>query len=94
MNQLRTMKFNILLMVALILSPLVRAQKPDNPYVTNGNEESVDNWPERVYNLTVDYGMVNVTGKEAKAMTINGGIPGPNLEFNEGEFAIINYIRS
>ncbi|WP_421804975.1 multicopper oxidase domain-containing protein [Flagellimonas sp.] len=23
-------------------------------------------------------------------MTINGGIPGPNLEFNEGEFAIIN----
>ena len=77
-----------------MLSPFVRAQKPDNPYVANSSEENVDNWPERVYNLTVDYGMENVTGKEAMAITINGGIPGPNLEFNEGEFAIINYLRS
>ena len=58
--------------------------------VSNKSEENVDNWPEHVYNLTIDYEMVNFTGKEVKAMTINGGIPGPNLEFTEGEFAIIN----
>jgi len=58
--------------------------------VANKTEENVDNWPERVYNLTIDYEMVNFTGKDVQAMTINGGIPGPNLEFNEGEFAIIN----
>jgi len=56
----------------------------------NKSEENIDNWPERVYNLTIDYETVNYTGKEVKAMTINGGIPGPNLEFTEGEFAIIN----
>ena len=58
--------------------------------VANKSEENVDNWPERVYDLTIDYETVNFTGKEVLAMTINGGIPGPNLEFNEGEFAIIN----
>jgi len=56
----------------------------------NKSEENVDNWPERVYDLTIDYKTVNFTGKDIKAMTVNGGIPGPNLEFNEGEFAIIN----
>ena len=54
---------------------------------TNPN---VDNWPERVYDLTIDYETVNYTGKDVKAMTFNGSIPGPTLEFNEGEFAIIN----
>jgi FtsP/CotA-like multicopper oxidase with cupredoxin domain len=29
-------------------------------------------------------------GVTAKAMTINGSIPGPVLEFNEGDLAIIN----
>ena len=59
-------------------------------FAANKSEENVDNWPERVYDLTIDYETVNFTGKEVLAMTINGGIPGPNLEFNEGEFAIIN----
>lgn len=58
--------------------------------VSNKSEENIDNWPERVYDLTIEYKTVNFTGKNVKAMTINGGIPGPNLEFNEGEFAIIN----
>lgn len=58
--------------------------------IANKSEENVDNWPERVYDLTIDYETVNFTGKDVVAMTINGGIPGPNLEFNEGEFAIIN----
>ena len=56
----------------------------------NTYEENKDNWPEHVYDLTIDYETVNFTGKDVKAMTINGGIPGPNLEFEEGEFAIIN----
>ncbi|BAO56093.1 multicopper oxidase domain-containing protein [Nonlabens marinus] len=59
-------------------------------FAANKSEENIDNWPERVYDLTIDYETVNFTGKDVKAMTINGGIPGPNLEFNEGEFAIIN----
>ncbi len=57
---------------------------------SNRYEENKDNWPERVYDLTIAYETVNFTGKDVQAMTINGGIPGPNLEFNEGEFAIIN----
>nr|WP_236613406.1 multicopper oxidase domain-containing protein [Nonlabens dokdonensis] len=68
----------------------MQAQKPDNPFVANKSEENVDNWPERVYDLTIDYETVNYTGKDVKAMTFNGSIPGPTLEFNEGEFAIIN----
>lgn len=56
----------------------------------NKSEENVDNWPVHEYDLTIDYETVNFTGKDVKAMTINGGIPGPNLEFEEGEFAIIN----
>lgn len=59
-------------------------------YVSNSSEENLDNWPERQYNLTIEENLVNFTGKEVHAMTINGGIPGPNLEFTEGEFAIIN----
>lgn len=58
--------------------------------VANEIEENVDNWPERVYDLTIDYETLNYTGEDVRAMTINGGIPGPNLEFTEGEFAIIN----
>src|SRR5699024_2278602 len=56
----------------------------------NGSEENVDNWPVHEYNLTIDYETVNFTGKDVKAMTVNGGIPGSNLVFTEGEFAVIN----
>ena len=34
--------------------------------------------------------MVNKAGMEVMGMTINGSIPGPTLEFTEGEYAIIN----
>jgi hypothetical protein len=37
--------------------------------------------------------MVNKAGKEVKGMTINGSIPGPSLEFKEGEYAII-YVKN
>ncbi|GEQ85458.1 hypothetical protein ULMS_09660 [Patiriisocius marinistellae] len=79
------MKMRLLLVLMICTSFGASAQ-----LVANKAEENVDNWPERVYDLTIDYEMVNFTGKDIQAMTINGGIPGPNLEFNEGEFAIIN----
>lgn len=78
------MKIKILLALLMLSSIMAQAQ------TSNRYEENKDNWPERVYNLTIAYETVNFTGKDVQAMTINGGIPGPNLEFNEGEFAIIN----
>lgn len=80
----------LLIFFLILFGFAMQAQKPDNPFVANKSEENVDNWPERVYDLTIDYETVNYTGKDVKAMTFNGSIPGPTLEFNEGEFAIIN----
>jgi len=79
------MKYKITLLLTMLITFGAKAQ-----LVANETEENVDNWPERIYDLTIDYKTVNFTGKDVQAMTINGGIPGPNLEFNEGEFAIIN----
>lgn len=69
---------------SIIFALQVKAQ------TANGSEENINNWPVHEYNLTIDYETVNVTGRKVKAMTINGGIPGPNLVFTEGEFAVIN----
>lgn len=41
------------------------------------------------YDLTIARQTVNITGKERPAMTINGGIPGPVLEFTEGDHAVM-----
>ncbi|UCD91137.1 MAG: multicopper oxidase domain-containing protein [Desulfobacterales bacterium] len=41
------------------------------------------------YDLTIAQQEVNVTGKNAEAMTINGRIPGPTLRFKEGDTARI-----
>ena len=41
------------------------------------------------YDLTIERGTVNFTGKERPAMTINGGIPGPVVEFTEGDDAVL-----
>ncbi|MDC6353551.1 MULTISPECIES: multicopper oxidase domain-containing protein [unclassified Robiginitalea] len=79
------MNTKITTLLISLMSLAINAQ-----FVANDTEENIDNWPERVYDLTIGYETVNYTGKDVKAMTINGGIPGPNLEFNEGEFAIIN----
>lgn len=73
-----------LLLLLLFFALQVKAQ------TANGSEENINNWPVHEYNLTIDYETVNVTGRKVKAMTINGGIPGPNLVFTEGEFAVIN----
>jgi CopA family copper-resistance protein len=42
------------------------------------------------YDLTIARGSVNFTGSNRPAMTINGGIPGPTLEFREGDEAVIH----
>lgn len=41
------------------------------------------------YDLTIDRETVNITGKDRPAITINGGIPGPVLEFTEGDNAVM-----
>jgi FtsP/CotA-like multicopper oxidase with cupredoxin domain len=42
------------------------------------------------YNLTISQQAVSITGIPVAAMTINGGIPGPILHFEEGDFAKIH----
>ena len=40
--------------------------------------------------LTIATGEVNFTGKTIEAITVSGGIPGPTLEFTEGDVARIH----
>lgn len=50
---------------------------------------------ERFYTLDLEYRDVNITGNPARAMLINGSLPGPTLEFTEGDIAVIrvnNYL--
>ena len=42
------------------------------------------------YNLNINQGMVNVTGKPVKRMTVNGKFIAPLLEFEEGDEAVIH----
>lgn len=42
------------------------------------------------YNLTIAQSTVNFTGRSVPAMTVNGGIPGPTLRFDEGDTARIH----
>ncbi len=56
-------------------------------------EGNVDNLPVKEYTLTLRQEKVIKAGKEVMGMTINGTIPGPTLEFTEGEYAII-YVKN
>jgi len=56
-------------------------------------EGNVDNLPVREYTLTLREEQVNKAGKPVMGMTVNGQIPGPTLDFNEGEYAII-YVKN
>lgn len=42
------------------------------------------------YSLVINYGNVNLTGRDVTAMTINDSIPGPALRFREGDIARIH----
>ena len=57
---------------------------------TNGQDRKEEGRPIKEYNLTIEENKMTLGGVTANAMTINGGIPGPVLEFNEGDLAIIN----
>ncbi len=41
------------------------------------------------YDLTIAHREVNITGQAVKALTLNGGLPGPTLRFTEGDHAVI-----
>jgi len=56
-------------------------------------EGNVDNLPVKEYTLTLRQEKVIKAGKEIMGMTINGTIPGPVLEFTEGEYAVI-YVKN
>lgn len=61
------------------------------PFIVNA--QNTDNLPVREYELVIDEGEMNITGKTVKGMTVNGSIPGPTLRFKEGEYAII-YVKN
>jgi FtsP/CotA-like multicopper oxidase with cupredoxin domain len=42
------------------------------------------------YDLTIDHKTVNYSGKKVHAIAVNGQIPGPTLEFTEGDIAEIH----
>lgn len=56
-------------------------------------EGNVNQLPVREYTLVIKEEMINKTGKPVMGMTINGTIPGPTLEFTEGEYAVI-YVKN
>jgi hypothetical protein len=56
-------------------------------------EGNSNNLPVREYTLTIKEELVNKAGKDVKGMTVNGTIPGPKLEFTEGEYAVI-YVKN
>ncbi|WP_321330450.1 multicopper oxidase domain-containing protein [uncultured Ilyobacter sp.] len=43
------------------------------------------------YEVDIAYTEVNFTGNPVKAMTLNGGIPGPTLEFTEGDILRVTF---
>lgn len=57
---------------------------------TNGNDRNEEGRTVKEYNLIIEQNKMTLGGVTAKAMTVNGTIPGPVLEFNEGDLAIIN----
>lgn len=57
---------------------------------TNGDDRKEEGRPVKEYNLTIAKNKMTLGGVTANAMTINGQIPGPVLEFTEGDLAIIN----
>jgi len=52
-------------------------------------EGNVDDLPVHEYKLELKEEMVYKAGKEVMGMTVNGSIPGPTLNFQEGEYAVI-----
>jgi CopA family copper-resistance protein len=81
----RKMK-NIKNIIILLLIPL-------SSVLGQSMEGNVNDLPVHEYSLIMKEEMVNKAGKEVKGMTVNGTIPGPTLEFTEGEYAVI-YVKN
>lgn len=77
------MRFLIFFLFSVAYSFAVHAQ------TERSVEGNIDNLPVREYELVIDKKKVNITGKEVMGMAINGSIPGPTLQFTEGEYAVI-----
>jgi len=56
-------------------------------------EGNINNLPVKEYKLTLRQEKVNKVGIKVMGITINGTIPGPILEFTEGEYAVI-YVKN
>ncbi|MGZ0017719.1 multicopper oxidase domain-containing protein [Yeosuana sp. AK3] len=83
---MRKISFSLICFCAIVGS---QAQSPNEKSV----EGNVDNLPVHEYTLTIKEEMVNKAGMDVKGMTVNGTIPGPTLEFTEGEYAVI-YVKN
>lgn len=81
------MKTKIILIFLIALTTGVFAQEGQ---VKEGN---INNLPVREHTITLRESTVNKAGKDVKGMTVNGTIPGPTLEFTEGEYAVI-YVKN
>ncbi len=56
---------------------------------TNGNDRNEEGRPVKEYQLTIEQKEMTLAGVKADAMTINGKIPGPVLDFIIGDLAVI-----
>jgi hypothetical protein len=81
------MKTKIILIFLIALSSGVFAQ---GERVIEGN---INNLPVREHTITLRQATINKAGKDVMGMTVNGTIPGPTLEFTEGEYAVI-YVKN
>ncbi|TLP74107.1 multicopper oxidase domain-containing protein [Maribacter sp. ACAM166] len=57
------------------------------------SEGNIDNLPVREHTITLRQATVNIAEKDVMGMTVNGTIPGPTLEFTEGDYAVI-YVKN
>ncbi|GER60089.1 hypothetical protein ULMA_21970 [Patiriisocius marinus] len=80
------MKTKLIFLLLLALTTGVFAQEVQL-------EGNINNLPIREHTITLREATVNKAGKDVMGMTVNGTIPGPTLEFTEGEYAII-YVKN
>ncbi|QOD61850.1 multicopper oxidase domain-containing protein [Polaribacter haliotis] len=81
------MKTKIITIFLIALTTVVFAQEKR---ATEGN---INNLPVKEHTIILREATVNKAGKDVMGMTVNGTIPGPTLEFTEGEYAVI-YVKN
>ena len=81
---------NMLKKITILLGLLISSSGIIAQVGTNGSDRKEEGRTIKEYNLTIEENKMTLGGVSSKAMTINGSIPGPVLEFDEGDLAIIN----